>query len=113
MGTQSANELKKHWFVEGLRGALRRKMKIVLPMSYTDAYNNALNLESESKTIKKRRSKFSSSSKSDESSDEGSNVDTEEEPSKKVQALQKDLEWMRKEFKSMMGTSGHTEEGEI
>lgn len=47
MGTQPADELKKHWFVEGLREALRRKMKIVLPTSYIDAYDHALNLESE------------------------------------------------------------------
>ena len=116
MGTQLTDELKKCWFVEGLRGALRRKMKIVLPTSYTDAYDHALNLKSERKTAKKKkkkRSKSSLSSESDESSDEGRSADSEEEPSKKVQALQKDLEQMRKEFKSMMGTGGHMEEGGI
>lgn len=82
------DELKKCWFVEGLCGALRRKMKILPPTSYTDAYDCALNLERESKTTKKKkRSKSSSSFESDESSDEGSSADSEEEPSKKVQAL--------------------------
>ena len=94
MGTQPADELKKWWFV-GLYGALRRKMKIVPPTLHTDAYDRAMNLESEGKTTKKKKKKKSkslSSSKSDESSEEGSSVDSNEEPNKKVRALQKDME---------------------
>lgn len=85
MGTQPVDELKKRWFV-GLCGALRRKMKIVPPISYTDAYDRAMNLESEGKATKKKKKKCKSlySSESDESSKDESSVDNDEEPNKKV-----------------------------
>ena len=50
-----ADGLKKRWFIEGLRPELKRKMKIVLPSSYTEAYNRAMDLESEQKTKKTKR----------------------------------------------------------
>ena len=55
MENQTADELKKRWFVEGLNTYLRRIMKIVLPTSYSDAYDRAMNLESEGKTLKKKK----------------------------------------------------------
>lgn len=73
-------------------------MKIVPPTSYDDAYNRAMDLESETKTSKKK--KKDSSSDEDDSS-EGSNSDGES--GKKVQALQKDMLRMMKELKVMKG----------
>lgn len=88
-------------------------MKIVPPSSYTEAYNKALNLESEQKTKKKKNS--SSDSDDDESSGEDTNND--ENSSKKVHTLQKDMIRMM-EFKNMQKetkgselwckTDGHT-----
>ncbi|XP_059073473.1 uncharacterized protein LOC131045104 [Cryptomeria japonica] len=52
MDSQPADGLKKRWFVEGLRPSLRKKMKIVSPTSYSDAYNRVMDLESEHKTSK-------------------------------------------------------------
>ncbi|MDF3686394.1 hypothetical protein [Enterobacter hormaechei] len=71
-------------------------MKIVPPSSYVDAYNRALDLESEQKTRKKKTSSSDSDDEpagGDSSDDEGS--------SKKVRALQKDMVRMMKEFKNM------------
>ena len=65
-GSQLGNGLKKRWFVEGLRPTLKKKMKIVPPVSYIDAYNRAMDLESEQKTSKKKHK----SSDSDNSSSE-------------------------------------------
>ena len=47
MENKPADGLHKRWFAEGLRSKLRKKMKIVSLSSYTEAYNKALNLESE------------------------------------------------------------------
>ena len=82
--------------MEGLRPKLRKKMKIVSPSSYTEAYNRALNLESEQKMKKKKNS--SSDSHDDESS--GEDTSDDENGSKKVCALQKDMIRMM-EFKNM------------
>lgn len=96
MESKPADGLKKRWFIEGLRPELKRKMKIVPPSSYTEAYNQAMDLESEQKTKKKKKSR---SSDLDESSSEDSSGD--EKGSKKVRALQKDMIRMMKEFKNM------------
>ena len=47
MKNKPADGLQKSWFIEGLHPKLRKKMKIVPPLSYTEAYNRAMNLESE------------------------------------------------------------------
>ena len=96
MESQPADGLKKRWFVEGLRPALKKKMKIVPPASYSDAYTRAMDLESEQKTSKKKKHK---SSDSEDSSSESSSSD--EESDKKVKALQKDMLRMMKEFKNL------------
>lgn len=54
MESQSVNDLKKHWVIEGLKPSLRRKMKIVPPQLYVDAYNRAMDLESVGNTVKKK-----------------------------------------------------------
>ena len=55
MESQLVDGLKKRWFVEGLQPALKKKMKIVPPASYVDAYNRAMDLESEQKMGKKKK----------------------------------------------------------
>ena len=97
MESKPTDGLKKRWFIEGLRPELKRKMKIVPPSSYTEAYNRAMDLESEQKTKKKKKS---SSSDSDESSSE-EDSSGDEKDSKKVRALQKDMIKMMKKFKNM------------
>ena len=79
MESQPADGLKKWWFVEGLQLTLKKKMKIVPPALYTDAYSLAMDLESEQKTHKKKKHK---SSDLDDSSSESSSSD--EESNKKV-----------------------------
>lgn len=71
--------------------------------------------KSEGKAVKKKKKKrkSSSSSESDESSEQKSSADSDDKLNKKVQALEKDMERMRKEFKSMKGTTSRMEEGEI
>ena len=59
MESQPADGLKKRWFVEGLRPSLKKKIKIVPPASYSDAYTRAMDLESEQKTSKKKKHKSS------------------------------------------------------
>ena len=49
MESQPADGLKKRWYVEGLQPALKKKMKIVPPMSYIEAYNHAMDLKSKHK----------------------------------------------------------------
>ncbi len=97
MESKLVDGLQKRWFVDSLRSKLRRKMKIVPPSSYADAYNRALDLESAQRTKKKKTSSSDSdddeSTRDDSSDDEGSN--------KKVRALQKDMVRMMKEFKNM------------
>ncbi len=95
MESQPVDGLKKQWFVEGLRLALKKKMKIVPPALYTDAYNRVMDLESEQKKSKKKHK----SSDLDNSSSESSSSD--EESSKKVRVLQKDMLQMMKEFKNL------------
>ena len=73
-------------------------MKIVPPSTYTEAYNRAMNLESEQKTKKKKKT---SSSDSDDDEPSGEDSSDDEGSSKKVRALQKDMIRMMKEFKSM------------
>ncbi|GLJ23905.1 hypothetical protein SUGI_0454230 [Cryptomeria japonica] len=107
MESQPADGLKKRWFVEGLNPKLRRKMKIVPLTSYDDAYNRAMDLESENKTAKKKKNRSSSSSEDDTSEEESS---SDEKPKKKITALQKDMERMLKEFKTMKGTTGKDDE---
>lgn len=96
MESQPVDGLKKRWFVEGLRPALKKKMKIVTPSSYTNAYTRAMDLESEQKTSKKKKHKSFDSD--DLSSESGS---SDEESNKKVKALQKDMLQMMKEFKNL------------
>lgn len=96
MESQPADGLKKRLFVEGLRQALKKKIKIVPPASYIDAYSRAMDLESEQKTSKKKKHK---SSDSDDSSSKSSSSD--EESNKKVRALQKDMLRMMKDFKNL------------
>ena len=76
MESQPADGLKKRWFIEGLRLALKKKMKIVPPTSYVDAYNKAMDLESKQKRNKKKKNKSSDSedspSKSSSSNEESS-----------------------------------------
>lgn len=81
-------------------------MKIVHPTSYDNAYNRAMDLESKYKTSKKA----SKSCTLDDDSPEGSN---DEESSKKVHALQKDLQQMMRELKVTKGRSNKNEEGEV
>ena len=109
METKPADELKKKWFIDRLNTSLRRKMRIVPPTSYDDAYDRAMNLESESKTLKRKKSK--SSSESDESFDEDSS--SNDESNKKVQALQKDMERVMHEFKMMKRGARHRDEGKL
>ena len=97
MENKPADGLQKRWFVEGPQSKLRKKMKIVPPSSYIEAYNRAMDLESEQKTKKKKTS--SSDSDNDEPSGEDSSDD--EGSSKKVRNLQKDMIRMMKEFKNM------------
>ena len=54
MESKLADGLKKQWFIEGLRPKLRKKIKIVPPSSYTEAYNRAMDLESEQKTKRRK-----------------------------------------------------------
>ena len=84
MENKSADGLQKKWFVEGLRPKLRKKMKIVSPSSYTEAYNRAMNLESEQKTKKKKKN---SSSDSDNDVSSGEDSSDDENSSKKVRTL--------------------------
>jgi Sec-independent protein translocase protein TatA len=109
MESAPTDRLKKRWFVEGLLPALRKKMKIVPPSSYTEAYNRAMDLESEQKTSKKKKKNRSSDS-DDSSSDDSS---SDEDGNKKVRALQKDMLRMMKEFKNMQKSPGQTREGEL
>ena len=73
-------------------------MKIVAPSTYTEAYNWAMNLESEQKTKKKKKN---SSSDSDDDTPLGEDSSDDQGSSKKVRALQKDMIRMMKEFKNM------------
>lgn len=84
MESKLADGLQKRWFVEGLRLKLRRKMKIVPPSSYTEAYNRALDLESELKTKKKTKT---SSSDLDDDEPVGGDSNDNKGNSKKVCAL--------------------------
>ena len=84
MENKPVDGLQKRWFVEGLCPTLRKKMKIVPPSSYTEAYNRAMNLESEQKTKKKKKS---SSSDSDDDASSGQDSSDDENNSKKVRAL--------------------------
>ncbi|MDF3686200.1 hypothetical protein, partial [Enterobacter hormaechei] len=88
MESKPADGLQKRWFVDGLRSELRRKMKIVPPSSYTEAYNRALDLESELKT--KKKTKTSSFDSDDDEPARGDSSD-DEGNSKNVLALQKDM----------------------
>ena len=101
MENKPADGLKKQWFIEGLRPELRKKMKIVPPSSYTEAYNQAMDLESEQKMKKKKKG---SSSDSDGSSSEEDSSDDEKD-SKRIRALQKDMIRMMKEFENMQKES--------
>ena len=67
------------------------------PSSYTEAYNRALDLESEQKTKKKKNT---SSSNSDDDEPVGEDSSDNEGSSKKVRALQKDM-IRTMEFKNM------------
>lgn len=89
MENQPTDGLKKRWFVEGLVPSLRRTMKVVPPPSYDEAYNRAMDIESENKTSWGKRW-TSDGDNTDEDSDGGS---------KTVQALRKDMMRMMKELK--------------
>ena len=73
-------------------------MKIVPPSTYTEAYNRAMNLESEQKTKKKKKN---SSSDSDDDGPLEEHSSDDEGSGKKVCTLQKDMIRMMKEFKNM------------
>lgn len=88
MENKLADGLQKRWFIEGLHLKLRKKMKIVPPSIYTEAYNRALNLESEQKTKKKKKT---SSSDLDDDEPSGEDSSDDEGSNKKVRALQKDM----------------------
>lgn len=103
MESQPVDGFKKRWFVEGPKPSLKRKMKIVPPSSYDDAYNGAMDLECEYKTSKKKGK--SSSEENDSSSDESG----KEGSKKKGTALQRDMECMMREFKAMKGSTSRTE----
>lgn len=47
--------LKKRWFVEELVPSLKNKMKVVLPASYTDAYNRTMDIKSENKASRGKK----------------------------------------------------------
>ena len=82
MESKPTNGLKKRWFIEGQHPKLRKKMKIVPPSSYIEAYNRAMNLESEQKKKKK-----SSSSDSDDDASLEDDSSGDENGNKKVRAL--------------------------
>ena len=88
MKSKATDGMQKRWFIEGLHPELRKKMKIVPPSSYTEAYNRAMDLESEQKTKKKKKSS-SSDSDDDASSEDYSSGD--KRGNKKVRAFQKDM----------------------
>lgn len=56
---QPIDRLKKRWFIEGLITSLRKKMKVVPPFLYVDAYNQAMDIESENKTSSLGKKKIS------------------------------------------------------
>ena len=89
--------LKKRWFIEGLTPSLRKKMRIVPPLTFENACTRAMDIESESKTSKARR--HGSASESSEES---------EEESKTIQALRKDL---RRLMKEVLGSKEEKKEG--
>ena len=88
MENKPADGLQKRWFIEGRQPKLRKKLKIVPPAIYTEAYNRAMNLESEQKTKNKKKSR---SSDSDDDVPSGDDSNDDEGSSKKVRALQKDM----------------------
>ena len=95
MENKSADGLQKRWFIDGLCPKLWKKTKIVPSSSYTEAYNRAMNLESEQKKKKKKKS---SSFDSDANASSGKDSSDDENSSKKVRALQKDMIHMMKKF---------------
>lgn len=50
MENEPADGLKKQYFIEGLIFSLRKKMKVGPPSLYTNAYNQAMEIESKNKT---------------------------------------------------------------
>ena len=84
MENKPADGIQKRWFIEGLQPKLLKKMKIVPPLTYTEAYNRAMNLESEQKTKKKKKT---SSSDSDDDKPSGEDSSDDEGNNKKVRAL--------------------------
>lgn len=84
-------------------------MKVVPPSSYIEAYKHAMDLESEQKTSKKKKKNKSSDSNDSSSND----CSSDEEGNKKVQALQKDMLRIMKEFKNMQKGSSQTREEEL
>lgn len=55
MDNTPADGLKKRWFIEGLQPSLRKKMKVVPPSTFMEAYNRAMDIESENKTSKGKK----------------------------------------------------------
>lgn len=90
MENQPNDGLKKRWFVDGLVPSLKWKMKVVPPPSYDEAYNRAMDIESENKTSRGKR----------RVSDGNSTDEDNEGEYKTVQALRRDMMRMKKELKA-------------
>lgn len=55
--TQPTNSLKKRWYIKGLLPSLLKKMKVVPPSSYIEAYNREMDIESEKKSSSQGKKK--------------------------------------------------------
>ncbi|XP_059064703.1 uncharacterized protein LOC131856795 [Cryptomeria japonica] len=90
MDNTPADGLKKRLFIEGLNPPLRKKMKVVPPSTFMDAYNRVMDIESENKTSKGKK----------RTSDEDSSDEEREEESQMIQALPKDMRRMMREMQT-------------
>ncbi|XP_059070956.1 uncharacterized protein LOC131861746 [Cryptomeria japonica] len=90
MDNTPTDGLKKRWFIEGLQPSLRKKMKVVPPSTFMEAYNRAMDIESENKTSKGKK----------HTSDEDSSDQESEEESRTIQALRKDMRRMMREMRT-------------
>lgn len=70
MENQVADGQKRRWFIEGLIPSLRKKMKVVHPSLYADAYNRVIDIESENKTSQGKK-KVSDDDSTEESGSDG------------------------------------------
>lgn len=70
MENQPADGLKKRWFTKGLIPLMCKNMKVVPSSSYVDAYNRAINIESEKKKPSREKKKIDDDESTKGSSDE-------------------------------------------